>query len=221
MMHSECVNCPKLGISCIPNFAAMTVAELVNWCKLRKTYLGLSNTRIAELANMSKGTVDGLFASSHSDFRYETIRPVLKVLVGGDWSGDACPEPTADERAKYEALIHEQQEKMKALEDAVQWRDDKIQHLTRNNDSMQTLITNTNARHTKDKDFLSEQIRSKNKTIAILSTFLGLALLVIIAALVIDRLNGDMGFFWLDSMLHRSVENGTQLNGCLPNRITT
>lgn len=193
-MYESCVNCPKIGVSCDgPNFVAMSANELIAWCKARKKHLDLSNQRIAELANVSKGTVDGLLAAAHADFRYETIRPILKVLIGGDWSGDPCPDPTSDERAHYEEKIHQ-------LESEIAWRDDKIKHLTDTNESMKTLITNTNKRNKEQTDFLQHAIGNKNRTILILAILLALCLGVIIAALIIDRLNSDIGFFWLESL---------------------
>lgn len=201
-MYETCVNCPKIGVSCDgPNFVAMSAAELISWCKARKAFLGLSNQRIAELANVSKGTVDGLLAAAHADFRYETIRPVLKALIGGNWSGDPCPDPSANERAHYE-------EKIRQLEEGIAWRDDKIQHLMNSNHSMETLIANTNKRNEEQQQsmhrLLDERykfLKRKDKCIVILSVLLGLCVLTIITALIIDRLNGDIGFFWLDGLL--------------------
>lgn len=193
-MYEGCVNCPKIGVSCDgPNFVAMSATELIAWCRARKDHLKLSNQYIADHANMSKGTVDGLLANVHSDFRYETIRPILKVLIGGDWSGDPCPDPTSDERAHYE-------ERIRQLEAELAWKDDKIQHLQKTGESMQTLITNTNARNTQDKDFLRSQIKSKNKAITILAILLSVCVLLIITALIIDRTDGSVGFFWLESL---------------------
>lgn len=201
-MHHRCVNCAKLGTSCAwSRFFALSAKEVIDLCKERKTYLGLSNGRIAELANMSKGTVDGLFANAHGDFRYETIRPVLNVLFGGNFENkDFCSDVTDNERTQYE-------ERIKQLENEIKWREDKIQHLTKNNESMQTLITNTNARNTKSQEFLQGQVRSKNKTIIALSICLGISLAIIIAALIVDRLNSGIGFFWLESLLHRETGN--------------
>ncbi len=100
-MYKECIYCPKLGTSCPgPKFFEMTAHDLIAWIKERKAHLKMSNARIAELANMSKGTVDSLLTESRTDFRYETIRPILKVLVGGEWVGGPCPDPTSSERAQ-------------------------------------------------------------------------------------------------------------------------
>ncbi len=193
-MYSECVTCPKLGVSCDgPNFVAMPAAELMAWCKARKAYLGLSNQKLAELANMSKGTVDGLLANAHADFRYESIRPMLKVLIGGDWNGVPCPDPTASERAAYEEKIHQ-------LEKEMQWRDENIARLEKTNASLETLVANTNARYTKDKDFLRSEMKQKNITIIILAALFGLCLTVIVAALIVDYLNNNKGFFWLSNL---------------------
>lgn len=100
-MYLECVSCSKLGKACDgPNFVAMSAAELLEWCKLRKAHLGWSNAKLAEASNMPKGTIDRLFAGSHIDFRYETIRPMVMALAGGEFTGNPCPpvqvEPTPD-----------------------------------------------------------------------------------------------------------------------------
>lgn len=201
-MYESCVNCHKIGLSCDgPNFVAMSASELVSWCKSRKSHLGLSNQRLAELANVSKGTVDGFLASAHADFRYETIRPILKALVGGNWSGEPCPDPTSDERAHYE-------EKIQQLEAGITWRDDKIKHLTNNYESMTTLITNTNKRHEETKKsyeeelaFLRKEIKRKNKFVTTLAIIAIVALLYIIVMLIIDRLDPTKGYYWLESLM--------------------
>lgn len=193
-MYSECVRCQKLGASCDgPNFVAMPPQELITWCKERKKHLGLTNAKLAEMTNTPQGTIDSLLSNSHPDFKFGTIRPLLQVLIGGQWLGDPCADPTGAASAESIARIKE-------LEAEIKWRDDKIAHFAEEIKSMQTLITNTNARHTHSQEFMREQIRSKNKTIAVLGTLLGICLLVIIAALVIDRLNPNIGFFWLDPL---------------------
>lgn len=198
-MYEKCLNCNKIGINCDgPNFMTMGTAELIEWCNARRKQLpGLTYDKIVEATGLSKGTVSGFFGGTHADYRIETIRPILKLLVGGEWDDKPCADPTASERAAYE-------ERIRQLEAAIEWRDDKIQHLQKNNASMETLITNTNKRNTEEQNFLREQIKGRNKAVVILSIFLGLSLFTIIAALVIDRLNPNIGFFWLGSLIDRS-----------------
>lgn len=183
-MYNECITCPKLGQMCDgPNFLNMSAAELSEWCKERKKHLGLSNQRIAEIANMSKGTVDGLLANAHNDFRYETIRPVLKALIGGEWGGHPCDAIAEGERA-------EMLNKIQQYEAEIKWREERFQRLSKENARLADDLKST-------QTFLRGEIKRKNKTIAVLGMVAGVALAVIIAALVIDRINSDIGFFWL------------------------
>ena len=56
----------------------------------------------------------------------------------------------------------------------------------------------------KHKDGIVNQhlalFKRKNRAIAILGGLLGFTLVVIIAALIIDSINPDIGFFWLSRM---------------------
>ena len=193
-MYSECVRCPKLGKECDgPNFVAMPPQELIAWCKERKKHLGLTNAQLAGLSGMAPGTIDSLLANTHPDFKFGTIRPILQVLVGGKWLGDPCADPTGTADAQLKEWVKE-------LEAEIKWRDDKLHHYAVELDEIKLLVKNTNARHAESQNFLREQLRNRNKAVAILSTFLGICLLVIIGALIVDRLNPDKGFIWLDGL---------------------
>lgn len=204
-MYSECVRCQKLGKECDgPNFVAMPPQELIAWCKERKKHLGLTNAKLADLSGLPQGTIDSLLANSHADYKVGTIQKLLQVLVGGKWAGDPCADPTG-------AASAELQEKIRTLESEIKHRDETIKELRKNNESLQTLVANTNARLTKDKDFLRDQLRGRNKAVGVLSLLLGICLLVIIGALVVDRLNPDKGFFWLGDLAQ--LFNSSSLHG--------
>lgn len=209
-MYSDCVQCPKLGVTCKgPQFSDMTPQEVLSWCKARKQFRRLTNAKLAEMSGTSQGTIDSLFANSHADFKFGTIRPIIQALIGGDWQGEHCADSSS-------TVVSELKEKIRQLEAERQYKDKTIADHEAQIASMQTLITNTNARnakqteelrtmlkaqnerHAESQNFLREQIRGRNKAVAVLSFFLGVCLLVIIGALVIDRFNPDIGFFWLD-----------------------
>ena len=194
-MYSECVKCQKLGISCDgPNFAAMQGNEFISWCKARKAHLGYSNGYIAEQAQMPKGTVDGFFAGAHADFRFETVRPIVRVLVGGEYKGNPCPAASGEERAAMESRIRD-------LENHNAHLLEKVADLTQTNAAMQTLITNTNKRNSESQAFLRDQIRGRNMVAAILGVLLGLCVFCILAALIVDSTNPDLGYIWMDGGL--------------------
>lgn len=171
-MYEECLTCKKLGISCDgPNFLDMSTTDLLEWCKARKSNLKISNESLAERSGVPKGTIDRLFSSKHYDFKYETIRPLLKVLVGDAWGENPChSEEHFDERAE---------EKIKRLEE-------------------ETAILKDNLKDEReDSAFLKEQLKYRQRVIATLSGLLTITTLLIIIALIIDRLNHDIGFFWV------------------------
>ena len=192
MRYEKCLTCKQLGAACDgPNLLLLDTLELGEWCnELRKKRPGATFDKTAVETKVSKTAVYNFLTGAHADCRLETARPVARWLIGGDAEGNPCGSVTNSEKAAYE-------EKIRQLEGEIRWRDDKITHLTATNASMQTLITNTNARTTQDKDFLRSELKRKNKTIAILGSCLGVALLVIIGALIIDRINPEVGFFWL------------------------
>lgn len=195
-MYEECLKCPKMGKSCDgPNFFAMSTPELLAWCKARKAELRLSNARLSELTGgtMPKGTIDRLFAGEHVDFRYETIRPLLKALTGGEWKGLPCAEPPADDSL---------QAKLERLEAELRWRDDKIQHITEENKRLREELKDSQEAEKEQLAFHRGEIKRKNRVTTILAVVMSLALAYIIATLIIDLLDPTQGFYWLESVLH-------------------
>lgn len=128
-MYHECIMCPQLGITCDgPNFLAVSAQQILEWCKKRKKFLGLSNAKLAEMSNQPKGTIDRLFAGEHYDFKFETIRPVIKALIGGPFEGRPCPAPPPD----YDGVVRE----------AMSSRDLQIQELMNENSKLKDMIIN-------------------------------------------------------------------------------
>lgn len=205
-MYSECIKCPKIGISCDgPNFFAASTPELLTWCKERKKELKISNAQLAEKSGMPKGTIDRLFAGEHVDFRYETIRPLLKALTGGAWSGNPCG-----------ALEEENalQKRIQELETELDRRDESIRQYKENYDDVTTLVTNTNKRHEEQLQFLRGEIKRKNKFTTAMTIIAVLALLYIIVTLIIDIIDPTQGYYWLEGILHlpQSIIEQTGVN---------
>ena len=181
-MFERCVDCEKMGKTCGgPDFYLMQADELIAWCKRRKEYLRLSNAKIAEAANMSRGTVDNLFANTHADFRYETIRPVLQVLISKTGVQDPCGA-TGDAEA---ARIKEEYER-----------------LQRENEQLKKELERERAQHEQDKGYLREQLKSLQvlvRTRKHIIYFLFAALMVILCAiigvLIWDKMNPNIGWF--------------------------
>lgn len=196
MKYEKCIKCNQMGDSCDgPNMLSMEAKELGLWCnEYRKSQPGMTLDKVAAGADVSKTSVHGFLNGAHEDCSYHTAHAIAKYITGGKWEENPCGNLTNSEKAAYE-------EKIRQLKESITWHEDKIKHLTETNAAMQTLITNTNKRNTESQDFLRSQIKNRNKAVAILATFLAITTLLIIAALVIDNLNPDIGFFWLEGLL--------------------
>ena len=184
-MYKECLSCPKLGVSCDgANFIAMTAHELLEWCKLRKQRLGLSNARLAEMSNIPKGTIDRVFAADTTDCKYETIRPIVKALVG-DWTQNPCP---SSETAKQDEHLHAELDRLQA-----------------ENERLRQHILDTETRHAEDSARTKQntatvlamfegQLRFKNRAIVCLAFAVVLLLMCAVGIYAYDSANFDRGW---------------------------
>ena len=66
----------------LPQILSLNPADLINWCKTRKQFLGLSNQRLAEQSGVPVGTIDRIMAGKYTEFRYSSIQPIVAVLIG-------------------------------------------------------------------------------------------------------------------------------------------
>lgn len=191
MKYEKCLTCKQLGNGCDgPNFLAMDTIELGHWCdKKRKQIPGMTYDRIEAETGSSKTAVYNFLKGKHPDCRLETIRPIVKFITGGEWDDNPCGNVSNSEKAAYEGRIRE-------LENEVDHLDTRLKAVKKTNESLETLVRNSNDRTTKDKDFLRGEIKRKNMNIVILSILFGIALMVIIGALVVDGIDPSTGFFW-------------------------
>ena len=194
MPFTACIKCPKLGNGCDgPNFFSLPATDVLEWCKTRKAELRLSNARLAELSGVPKGTIDYVFGTSRVDFKFETMRPIIRVLVGGEFHGNPCPDPNGDLSAR-------------------------IAELEKKNESLHKVIKENKAAYDADLErertdadrrvnYLKNQLRVRMAFIILMSALLIATLGIIIAALVIDRMNPDKGFFWIDRQVQTVIDH--------------
>lgn len=191
MKYEKCLSCNQLGNGCDgPNFLAMDAIELGHWCdKKRKQIPGMTYDRIEAETGSSKTAVYNFLKGKHPDCRLETIRPIVKFITGGEWDDNPCGNVSNSEKAAYEGRIRE-------LENEVDHLDTRLKAVKKTNESLETLVRNNNKRTSTDKEFLRGEIKRKNTSIVVLGVLLGLAVLIIIASLIIDVANPNIGFFW-------------------------
>ena len=100
--YNICVACEHIGKNCDgPNFLAMSTERWCEWCHLRKDFLGWTNAHVAELAEISKVSVDRIMAGNAKDLRSTTMQAVTKALVNGTWGQYPCAMVGNSEKEVY------------------------------------------------------------------------------------------------------------------------
>ena len=192
-MYSKCIVCEKLGITCKNlNFLAMSSQDLMEFLKARKKFLGYSNTKLAELSKVPVGTVSRIFSAELIDCKFETLRPIIKVLTGYVWEDDNCPSPQSDEvTAQTLADLEIENCKLKAIiESEEQRRLADVEAARAENKKLVELLE-------KRVDYLQGLLRYNKMITFILGAVLAVAICLIIGALLVDKLNPDLGFLWV------------------------
>lgn len=161
---------------------------------------GLSHQRILDMVlanggNVSLATVKRVFAegSENQNFRYQdTIKPIAEAML--DISTEAVKNEENSEIATLKAIIL-------TKEAALESEQRKVQHLIKEGETKDKLLAERGEFMRERGEFMRQkdaQLKAERTKVTILTILLIVCLLVIIVALVIDRANPSMGFFWLD-----------------------
>lgn len=179
--YNMCVNCAHIGKRCDgPNFLAMEMPRLCEWCRLRKNHLHnldpkWTNAYIAEQASISKVSVDRFLSGNIDDIKTSTIARILKVLVNGSWGQYPCTMAAEEKTPIYvdNPTLVERCEHLQADLAAVRADDrEKIDFLKEQLAGKDKLLRER-------YDFL----KRKDRAIVALSILLGVAVIFIVATL--------------------------------------
>lgn len=178
-MYKKCATCPKLGITCNEfDLLALRGEELREWCKWRLVWLGWSRVRLATESNTPKSTIDRFLSNEPCDFKFETLRPIVKALIGG--TKDEHPCPMFDVESNTEKLQQEK-EQLQAECEKLQFECAKVKEYVfsqekRNDDNLAKFREDTASAYA----LLKSQLHAKNIAITILSVISGILLSVLI-----------------------------------------
>ena len=203
---NKCLSCEYLGAGCSgPNLNAMTVERACEFLQIRRNQLGYTYQKVADISLLSVITVKRILTGQVKDPGFLSMQALTFALV-------------SDPKGKYPCAMHlitkEAEEATAAC-------------LAAQNALAQKTIEFEQARQEDRKkiDFLMEQVKFKeaqmqekdrligerynflkykDRAIITLSVLLFVAVSVIIGALIVDRLNSDIGFFWVDRMFGRA-----------------
>lgn len=156
-MYSECLTCPKLGDGCDgPNFMAMSPEMLAKWIGSRMKIINMTNQVLSDKSGVPKGTIDSIRAGKRYNFEFNSLQPILQVLVGASWGSDPCPFPP-DTKEHLEAELAKQTERNKHLAEQLVEAKGVI-----------TLYRDQTARYKKDLAASNKKIKEYEKQLAAL-----------------------------------------------------
>lgn len=198
---NKCLQCEYLGNGCSgPNLNAMSVERACEFLQMRRVQRGFSYQKTADMTLLSLVTVKRILTGKIKDPSFLSMQALTFALVADPKGKYPCAmeqfsketeqavaacKVAQDELAKKEKELAEEKEK-------VAYRDERIK-------AYQHQVEFKEAQMLAKDQQLKERtqfMKTKDRAITILSILLFIALAVIIGALVIDRLNPDVGFFW-------------------------
>ena len=127
-VFEKCIQCDRLGVSCVPNLMLLPFPDLIKWCFKRKQYLGWTVHDLAEKSKVPEGTINRIKQGDYQDCKYSTIRNILLALIGGTTDEFPCNAQIEIELQQKDNL-GKQSEKLCAVEkenEALRLRLEKI-----------------------------------------------------------------------------------------------
>lgn len=191
----KCKYCSHPGRACIPYLVTLSQSDTFDWCKIRKEALHLSNEDIAERTGVPKSTIDRIFSPRDTDCRFSTMQPVICVLSGCTHEELDCDNASSP---SSEALL----EQLKVKDDLIHHLDEEIkrqsEHIKQLQADAQANIDRAKQEEAESLAYMKKKEKGHVRAIWLLVSALALTLGLIIAALIVDRLNPEVGYFWLD-----------------------
>ena len=103
-MFEKCIQCNRLGESCVPNLMLLPFSDLIQWWNKRQKYLGWTNQVLADKSKVPVGTINRIKAGDYRDCKYSTIKNILIALIGGTTDEFSCTEQVERELKQLEQM---------------------------------------------------------------------------------------------------------------------
>lgn len=153
-MFEKCIECKRIGESCVPNFMLLPFTGLIQWCNKRQKYLGWTNQVLADRSNVPIGTINRIKAGEYMDCKYSTIKNILIALIGGTTDEFSCTEQVERELRQMEQLAQQA-----AALSAVESENDRLKARLNQIDEIYCKeMQAVRADYQKQIDFLTKQI---------------------------------------------------------------
>ncbi len=142
IVFEKCIQCNKLGESCVPNIWLLPFSDLIQWAIKRQKYVGWTNQVLADKSKVPVGTINRIKAGDYLDCKYSTIKNILIALIGGTTDEFPCTEQVEKELKQLEQF-NQQSEKVSVLE--------------KENKTLKTRLSKIDEQHRKDIRAIREE----------------------------------------------------------------
>ena len=135
--------------------------ELIKWCNVRKKQMGLSNAKLANITKVPEGTLDRILTGKNPEFRYSTIQPVVKLLIGlnDETPSNESEEYYADTIDAYKIIVKNKNQIISEQQRLYQLVQTEKEYLKKNNTEKQNVIDKL----TKHIEWLETLVDTKTK----------------------------------------------------------
>lgn len=155
-MFDKCLNCNKMGESCVPNLMLLSFADLMQWCAKRQKHLNWTNQELADKSKVPLGTINRIKAGEYLDCKYSTIKNVLIALIGGTTDEFSC---TAQVEKELEQIKNLEQQAVKLT--AAQEENERLKAILRKmNDQHRNDIRAVREEYLNQIEFLVDEIKA-------------------------------------------------------------
>ena len=126
----------------LPDILSLNSKDLIDWCNSRKKDMHLSNAKLANLTGVPEGTIDRILTGKNLEFRYSTIQPIVKLLIGinEETPTDESSDYYADTIEGYKLIVKNKNQIISEQQRAYQMVLQEKDYLKKNNEEKQRLI---------------------------------------------------------------------------------
>lgn len=151
----------------LPEIFSLNPGDLIEWMKKRKSELGLSNAKLADMSGVPEGTIDRIMSKRYPEFRYTSIQPIMAVLIGYH---ENTPEPDPADYTQnefyyntiegYKLAMENKDHELSELRRMYERQITEIEFLKKVNTEKQEIIERR-AEHEKWLERIVDELRSK------------------------------------------------------------
>lgn len=155
-MYEKCIQCNKMGESCVPNLMLLPFSDLMQWCSKRQKHLGWTNQTLADKSKVPVGTINRIKAGEE-DCRYSTMRSILIALIGGTTDEWPCTAQVERELRQMEQL-----EQQAAKLSTVEAENERLKSRLRSLDELHRQdIRAVKAEYQEQIEFLRDELKAR------------------------------------------------------------